>query len=126
MSFIPPVDWPSDLPTWEDVKLAFERDCPDGFFEMQLVGADASAAVKVWNMGIDSRLEAITAPSRHYTVDNAPLGTKLGLALDCKGLLVFVRRLWEINLDEPEMSEETEEALSLARTILASLDLEVV
>ncbi len=128
-SFIPPVDWPTDLPPWEDIKASFEADDEiDGFYEMQMVD-DYDIIKAVYKMGIDSRLEAITEPSTNEWVPNPPFGSKLKLRLDIKSLLVFLRRLWEMTYDEGALEDEESpgsRAERLVRDIIGTLGIEMI
>ena len=120
--FHEPTDWHCDI-SWERIKAAFEKLCPEGFYRMELVGQDQEIAQDVWNQGIDSRLEAITEPSSACWV-NRGFGPRLSLKLDINGLLVFLRRLYEYTeAEEPDEGEDT--AYMLYSAVLETLDIEV-
>ena len=92
--FRKPHDWVGPTP-WEDIKAAFEVACPRGKYLMEISDpADIKVVTTVWNQGIDSRLEAITRPSTAKWGDKEK--TVLKISLDISGLLVLLRRLFEL------------------------------
>jgi hypothetical protein len=112
MTFRAPRNWVGPTP-WEDIKAAFER-VPQGMYTMELSApADVAAAKQAWSQGIDSRLEAITSPSTSRWLDGDR--TRVAIALDITGLLVFLRRLYEDGEDA---------SLELRSAVLASLSIE--
>lgn len=123
-TFTPPVDWVGPTP-WEDIAKAFDEQTPDGY-PMQLVGDDAEAATAAVNQGIDPRLEAVTSVGKmEWKNTHAKFGfPKLHITLDRKGLLVFLRRLYE--MDEEDGGAVGDAACNLRGSILQTLGIEEI
>jgi hypothetical protein len=112
--FRAPFDWVGPTP-WEEIKEAFEELLGDRLYTMELVDpAEVQVAREAWNQGIDARLEYITPPSRVKWKDMHRV--RLRMELDLSGLLVFLRRLYEM--------EESDPAEMLREAILSSLGIE--
>ena len=126
-----PIDWLGPTP-WEDIAAAYDEQCPEGF-PVELVGDDAEIAQMAVNQGIDSRLEAVSFVKDHEWVErkigDRVISVALHLVFDKRGLLVFLRRLYEY--DYGEAVDEHDErkgdmACNLRGALLQSLGIEEV
>ena len=119
MSTFVPNDWPCPI-GWREVEEAFETTCGiNGFWQAKLAGNDIQVVSEAWDQGIDSRLEAITAPSSASMFRDLFV-TKLKVNLDLRGFLVLLRRLYEMWALDGDA-----DAFSIYEEALASIGMEL-
>jgi hypothetical protein len=122
-----PNDWLGPTP-WEEIAAAFDAQCPEGFpMQLPYGSEDVNIAMAAVNQGIDSRLEAVSFVTPPEWKTHHEHFRKLHLVFDRRGLLVFLRRLYEYSfgesVDEADQAQG-DAACNLRGGILQSLDIE--
>ena len=128
----PPIDWLGPTP-WEDIAAAYDEQCPEGFSLVLPHGSeDVEIATLAINQGIDSRLEAVSfvePPDWNVEEVGEFKLAKIHMKLDKRGLLVFLRRLYEYEYGEAVDKHDeakADMAHSLRSGILSSLGIEEI
>lgn len=116
-----------------------KKYCPDGSYEMSLVGDDQEVAIEAINVGIDSHLEAVTFNDNPkynqevFEVEGKSYGGPVRLELDTtlEGIVVICRRLYDFWCNCDCSEEDAEDckhwrAYDLRSCILQTLNIEEV
>jgi hypothetical protein len=111
-----------DDETYADLKERIAAAQGEDHYPMELAASDYRVFAQAWNMGIDSHLEALTERSSVEQVQRGPF-TKAKIRIHPEELPVLVRRLFQLGENEDHTGEDGR-ALSLARGILSSLNIE--